>query len=138
MKYLILLLCIFTSMSSIASTCSVESFVKSTDGQEKLASLVERSKGLILSKLEELGIEEQQVQVKAIYPKSAQDLRSSLSVKIKAKNLSAEGSTFTMTKVLKDDDCGIEISILNGKILNQESGKNFGSLGRVKEFVRLN
>ena len=43
-----------------------------------------------------------------------------------------------MSKVIRDEDCGIEISILGGHILNRESGKDFGTLGRVKEFVRIN
>jgi len=139
MKNILLLTTFFLSLGVNAATnCSLEAFVKSPEGQEKLSSLVDRSKGLIISKLEELGIEEQQIEVKAVYPKTAEDLRSSLSVLIKAKNLNAEGSSFTMTKVMRDEDCGVEISILNGQILNKESGKNFGSLGRIKEFVRLN
>jgi len=139
MKKALLLTTLLLSLGSNAATnCSLESFVKSPEGQEKLSSLADRSKGLIISKLEELGIEEQQIEVKAVYPKTAEDLRSSLSVLIKAKNLNAEGSSFTLTKVTRDEDCGVEISILNGQILNKESGKNFGSLGRIKEFVRMN
>lgn len=121
-----------------SDACSVDAFVKSPEGQEKLSSLVDRSKGLILSKLEELGIEENQVQIKAVYPKTAEDLSSSLSVLVKAKNLNAEGSVFSISKVTKEDDCGIEINIKAGRIVNREDGKDFGSLGRVKEFVRLN
>jgi hypothetical protein len=116
----------------------VNSYLKSAEGKEKLSGLVERSKGLILSKLEELAIEENQVEIKAIYPKSAKDLLSTLVIKIKAKNLEAEGSSFTLTKVIREEDCGLEISLSGGNLLNKESGKNFGSLGRVKEFVRLN
>ena len=139
MKYMLMLLVFLaTSTSFAATTCSVDAFVKSAEGQEKLSGLVDLSKSLILSKLEELGIEENQVQISAVYPKTAEDLKTSLSVLIKAKNLNAEGSTFTMSKVTREEDCGVEISILNGHILNRESGKNFGSLGRVKEFVRLN
>ena len=139
MKLLFLILASLLSLNTFASdACSLDAFVKSPEGQEKLTSLVDRSKGLILSKLEELGIEENQVQIKAVYPKTADDLRSSLSVLIKAKNLNAEGSAFTMSKVIRDEDCGIEISILGGHILNRESGKDFGTLGRVKEFVRIN
>lgn len=139
MKSLLIVLASLLSLNALAiDACSLDAFVKSPEGQEKLVSLVDRSKGLILSKLEELGIEESQVQIKAVYPKNADDLRTSLSVLIKAKNLNAEGSAFTMSKVLRDEDCGIEISILGGHILNRESGKDFGTLGRVKEFVRLN
>jgi hypothetical protein len=124
--------------SQAAPKCHVHSYLKSAEGKEKLSSLVERSKGLILSKLEELAIEENQVEIKAIYPKSAKDLLSTLVIKIKAKNLEAEGSSFTLSKVIREEDCGIEISLSGGNLLNKESGKNFGSLGRVKEFVRLN
>lgn len=139
MKCLMLIMASLLSLNTLASdACSLDAFVKSPEGQEKLISLVDRSKGLILSKLEELGIEENQVNIKAVYPKNADDLRTSLSISIKAKNLNAEGSAFTMSKVMRDEDCGIEISILGGHILNRESGKDFGTLGRVKEFVRLN
>jgi hypothetical protein len=124
--------------SQAAPKCHVNSYLKSAEGKEKLSGLVERSKGLILSKLEELAIEENQVEIKAIYPKSAKDLLSTLVIKIKAKNLEAEGSSFTLTKVIREEDCGVEISLSGGNLLNKESGKNFGSLGRVKEFVRLN
>ena len=124
--------------SQAAPKCHVNSYLKSAEGKEKLSGLVERSKGLILSKLEELAIEENQVEIKAIYPKSAKDLLSTLVIKIKAKNLEADGSSFTLTKVIREEDCGVEISLSGGNLLNKESGKNFGSLGRVKEFVRLN
>jgi hypothetical protein len=40
--------------------------------------------------------------------------------------------------VIRDEDCGIEITLSGGRLLNKEIGKDFGSLGRVKEFVRLN
>ena len=139
MKFVMLAALTLMSLNALASeACSVDSFVKSPEGQEKLSSLVDRSKGLILSKLEELGIEESQVQIKAVYPKTAEDLRTSLSVLVKAKNLTAEGSAFTVSKVIKEEDCGIEISIQGGHVMNREDGKDFGSLGRVKEFVRLN
>ena len=139
MKRIIFVLTLLMSMSSQAAPkCHVNSYLKSAEGKEKLSSLVDRSKGLILSKLEELAIEENQVEIKAIYPKSAKDLLSTLVIKIKAKNLQADGSSFTLTKVIREEDCGIEISLSGGNLLNKESGKNFGSLGRVKEFVRLN
>lgn len=139
MKVALVILASLMSINVMASeACSLDAFVKSPEGQEKLSSLVDRSKGLILSKLEELGIEENQVQIKAVYPKTAEDLTTSLSVLVKAKNLNAEGSAFTISKVSKDDDCGIEINLKGGHVLNREDGKDFGSLGRVKEFVRLN
>jgi hypothetical protein len=139
MKRIIFVLTLLVSLSSQAAPkCHVSSYLKSAEGKEKLSSLVERSKGLILSKLEELAIEENQVEIKAIYPKSAKDLLSTLVIKIKAKNLEAEGSSFTLTKVIREEDCGVEISLSGGNLLNKESGKNFGSLGKVKEFVRLN
>ncbi len=85
-----------------------------------------------------MSIDEKQVSVKAIYPKSAKEIKSSLIVTIKSKNLQAEGASFTLLKVIRDEDCGLEISLTGGRLINKESGKDFGSLGRVKEFVRLN
>jgi hypothetical protein len=125
-------------VAQAAPGCKINDYLKSAEGQEKISNLVERSKGLILSKLEELSIEEKQVQIQAVYPKSAENFKSSISIKINSKNMQAEGASFTLSKVTRDDDCGLEISISGGQLLNTESGKKFGSLGRVKEFVRLN
>jgi hypothetical protein len=125
-------------VAQAAPGCKINDYLKSTEGQEKISNLVERSKGLILSKLEELSIEEKQVQIQAVYPKSAENFKSSISIKINSKNMHAEGASFTLSKVTRDDDCGLEISISGGQLLDTESGKKFGSLGRVKEFVRLN
>lgn len=144
MKTMLMLMTLFisltslTSLTSYASNCSVEDFVKSTEGQDKLNLLVDQSKNLIISKFEDLGIDEQLIEVKTVYPKTAEDLRTSLKVLVKSKNLNVEGTSFTIRKSIHEEDCGIEISINNGEILNKESGKNFGSLGRIKEFVRLN
>jgi len=139
MKMILLALGVFLGVNSYAATsCQVEDYLLSADGKEKLSGLVERSKSLILSKLEELAIEEDQVQIKAIYPKNRKDLSSSLLVKISSKNLQVEGSSLIYSKVIRDEDCGVEIIISGGKLINRESGKNFGSLGRVKEFIRLN
>ena len=139
MRFVFVLLTLFTSLvAQAAPGCQINDYLKSAEGQEKLSNLVERSKGLILSKLEELSIEEKQVQIQAVYPKSAQSFKSSISIKINSKNMQAEGASFTLSKVIRDEDCGLEISISGGQLLNTESGKKFGSLGRVKEFVRLN
>ena len=78
------------------------------------------------------------MQIKAIYPKNRKDLSSSLLVTINSKNLQVEGSSLIYSKVIRDEDCGVEIIISGGKLINRVSGKNFGSLGRVKEFIRLN
>jgi len=138
MRLTLFILSSFICLSAqAAGVCQINDFLKSTDGQEKLADLVERSKSLILSKLEELAIEEKQVQIKAIYPKSAENFKSSLSISINSKNIKAEGSTFKLLKVIRDEDCGLEITISGGHVFNKESGKDFGSLGRVKEFVRI-
>jgi hypothetical protein len=139
MRFVFVLLTLFMSLvAQAAPGCKINDYLKSTEGQEKISNLVERSKGLILSKLEELSIEEKQVQIQAVYPKSAENFKSSISIKINAKNMHAEGASFTLSKVTRDDDCGLEISISGGQLLDTESGKKFGSLGRVKEFVRLN
>lgn len=127
------------SLGAMASTgCQVNDYLKSVDGKEKLTSLVERSKGLIISKLEDIGIEENQIQIKAVFPKSIEDASSSLNVQIQSKNLQAKNSRIVLSQVTRDEDCGLEISIFGGQLHNIESGKNFGSLGKVKEFIRLN
>lgn len=138
MRRLLILLSLCSCLGAQASaSCRINTYLKSAEGQEKLASLVERSKGLILSKLEELSIEENKVVIKAIYPKNIKEVPS-LSITIKSKNLQAEGAIFTLTKMIRDEDCGLEINLSGGRLLNKESGKDFGSLGKVKEFVRLN
>ena len=139
MKIVLAGLFLFLGLSAYAApSCKVDTYLQTTEGKDKLENLIERSKGLILSKLEDLSIEEDQVQIKAIYPKNSKDLSSGLIVKINSKNLQVEGSSLTYSKVIRDEDCGIEIIISGGKLINKESGKNFGSLGRVKEFIRLN
>lgn len=139
MRRSLVLFSLFICLNAQASTdCKINNFVKSTEGQEKFANLVERSRSLLFSKLEEFSIEENNVQIKATYPKSFKDLRTSLIITLKAKNLQVEGTSFLISKVIRDEDCGLEITISNGKLLNSDSGKDFGSLGRVKEFVRLN
>ena len=139
MRLALILVTLFMCLSTQASTsCRINRYLKSVEGQEKLSSLVERTKGLIISKLEELSIEEKQVKITAVYPKNTNDFKSSLLVVIKSKNLQAEGASFIFSKVFRDEDCGIEITISGGRLLNKENGKDFGSLGRVKEFVRLN
>lgn len=127
------------SFSALAgSPCTLKAFIESPEGQEKLAGLVERSKSLILSKTEELGLDENKIQIKADYPKKAEDPLPSLKIIISSPNLEVSNSKFNVTKVTKEDECGIEISLLGGHVINRESQKDFGSLGRVKEFIRLN
>jgi hypothetical protein len=139
MRFAVMLLTLLMCpITQAFASCKVNTYLKSSEGREKLSSLVERSKGLIFSKLEELSIEEGQVQVKAIYPKTAKDFQASLSVVIKSKSLHVEGTSFIFSKVIRDENCGVEITISGGRLHNKESGKDFGSLGRVKEFVRLN
>lgn len=138
MKSFLFLFILALNCEAYASvSCDVNEFLKSVDGKEKLNSLVERSKSLIISKLEDLGIEEDKVEVKATLPKNLSDSDSKLDIKIKAKSLEAQGSKVTLSKTTQDEDCGIEVKIYSGHLVNKESGKDFGSLGRVKEFIRL-
>ncbi len=136
-SFLFLFISIISFGATASVSCDVNDFLKSADGKEKLNSLVERSRSLIISKLEDLGIEEDKVEVKALLPKNLSDTDSKLEIKIKAKSIVAEGSKMTLAKAIQDDDCGIEVKIYSGHLLNKESGKDFGSLGRVKEFIRL-
>ena len=136
-SFLLFFLLILTTGAHASVSCDVGDFLKSADGKEKLNSLVERSKSLIISKLEDLGIEEDKVEVRAVLPKDLKDTESKLDIKIKAKSLFAEGSKVTLSKTTQDDDCGVEVKIYSGHLVNKESGKDFGSLGRVKEFIRL-
>lgn len=139
MKMLAMLCFLALSSGTMASTtCKIGPYLKSHDGLERLNSLIDRSKSLIISKLEDLGIEEDQVQIKTILPKTVNDSSTKMDIQIKSKSLTAEGAKMSFAKVVRDDDCGLEISIDGGHLLNKESGKNFGSLGRVKEFVRVN
>ncbi len=135
-KRLLLLIATIFHLNSFAD-CNIDTFVKSAEGQEKLSSLVDRSKGVSLSKLEELGIAENKVEFETKYPKSTEDLKSSMLVKLKSADLAVEGSSFTISKVIREEDCGIEISITGGRVLNKESRKDLGGLGLVKEFIRL-
>ncbi len=139
MKWFLILLLNLLSVGAMAGTsCEINTYLKSYDGKERITSLLERSKSLIISKLEDLGIEEDQVTIKTMIPKSVDELTSGLDIQIKSKTLKAEGSKMTLSKAFREEDCGLEISIEGGQLLNKESGKNFGSLGKVKEFVRLN
>jgi hypothetical protein len=139
MKKIALFLLIFTTLSAqAAQSCKPKNFLNSPEGKEKLSALFERSKSLILSKLEALGIEEDQVKIKSTYPKSLNDKIAGLEIEIQSKTLKAEGIKLSLSKLIKEEDCGIEIAIDAGHLLNKESGKDFGSLGRVKEFIRLN
>lgn len=139
MRLIFFVMAMFMSFGAMASAgCQANDYLKSLDGKEKLSTMIERSKGLIISKLEEIGIEENQIQIKAVFPKTLEDQSSSLSIQIKSKNLEAKNSRIVLSRVIRDEDCGLEISIFGGQLHNTESGKNFGSLGKVKEFIRLN
>lgn len=138
MRSIVFLFIFMSSLGAQASTrCDINEYLKSVEGKDHLQALVERSKSLIISKLEDLGIEEEQIEIKAILPKSFDDKSSNLDIQIKSKTIKAEGAKITLAKVTKEEGCGLEVSIYSGHLLNQESGKNFGSLGRVKEFFRL-
>jgi hypothetical protein len=138
MRFIVFLLIILSTVGAQASVnCDINDYLKSADGKERLQALVERSKSLIISKLEDLGIEEEQIEIKTILPKSFEDKGSKLDIQIKSKTIKAEGAKISLSKVTKEEGCGMEVSIYSGHLLNQESGKNFGSLGRVKEFFRL-
>lgn len=139
MNFIFFFLIMLISWGAFAGPeCQVNDYLKSSEGKEKLESLVERSKGLIISKLEEIGIDENQIEIKAVFPKTIEESTSSMNVIIRSKNLEAKNSRISLSKVVRDEDCGLEISIFGGQLHNVESGKNFGSLGKVKEFVRLN
>ncbi len=138
MRLMLLALTFLMSFGAMASSgCEINDFLKSAEGKDKFMSLLERSKGLIISKLEEIGVEENQIHIKAVFPGSEKDLRATLEVNIKAKNLKAENPRIILSKVIRDEDCGLEVSVFGGELHNIESNKNFGSLGKVKEFIRL-
>jgi hypothetical protein len=126
------------SLSGYAASCDADEFVKSMEGKEKIAGLVERSKTLAISKLEDLGFEERQIQLKVDLPKAFPDTGSSLKIEVIKKDLEVKGSRFELTKTSQDGDCGLEVTIFGGRLINQQGGKDFGSLGSVKEFIRLN
>jgi hypothetical protein len=138
MKFMLTFLLAVLSLSGFTATCDPDEYLKSTDGQEKINSLLERSKSLMLSKLEDLGYEERQVVIKSRQPKSFTDPEASLSIQILTKGMEVDGSRFMLSKAIEDEHCGLEIKILGGRLINKESGKDFGSLGLVKEFIRLN
>lgn len=127
----------FTQQSSAGSTCSLNKYLNSADGKEKLEYLVERSRGLIISKLEALGIDENQLDFKVHLPRKYKDPESKLEIKIKSKSLTTVGAGILIKKELKEGECGIEVILQGGHLLNHESGKDFGSLGTVKEWVRI-
>lgn len=118
------------------TSCSINQYLNSVEGKEKLEYLAERSRGLIISKLEALGIDEKQLDFKVHLPKKYKDQASKLEVKLKSKNLMAVGVGISLKKEMKEEECGIEVIFQGGHLLNQESGKDFGSLGIVKEWIR--
>lgn len=138
MKIVLVFLMLAATSLAQADACSGEDFLKSSDGKEKVESLLERSKTLILSKLEELGFDERKITLKTNPSKISKDPQSILAIQIQSPGMVVESSKAIIKKETRDGVCGIEITILGGRLLNKVSGKDFGSLGRVKEFVRLN
>lgn len=138
MKTVIIFLCLVFSLSAMAGNCNVDEYLKSADGKEKLTSLFDRSRTLALSKLEDLGYEESQLQFKAHSPKTFDDSKTNLQILIHSKGMVVEGSRIQLTKGFREEDCGFEVKIIGGRLINKDSGKDFGSLGLVKEFIRLN
>ena len=132
------LMLIFSFLGHAASSCDVDEYLKTTDGKEKISGLIERSKTLALSKLEELGFDEGQIQFKVLTPKSVTDQQSALKITIQKKAMDVEGSKIELRQSVQDEDCGLEVKILGGRLIDKESGKDFGSLGLLKEFIRLN
>jgi hypothetical protein len=151
LKLTVLLLLLATTQAFASDKCDLDAYVKSPEGQEKLVQMLERSKSLILSKLEEIGVEEKDVTIRALLPKSIdQKGQKNLFVELNHKQTRFRvwGEGIVLTKIsLKqkesaetpaDDVCGLEIKFLGGKLMNKENGRELGSLGRVKEFIRLN
>lgn len=136
MMRFLMFLCLFSSQVYAGTICTAKEFFKSTEGKERLESLVERSKNLALSKLEDLGIEEGQVNVKVHIPEDLNDKNSQLEIKIKSNNLVVEGTKISFKNSRRDEGCGMEVIVFGGHLLNKESSKDFGSLGKLKEFIR--
>ena len=127
---------LLTLQAQAARPCDPKAFFNSSEGKEQLETLVERSKNLALSKLEDLGIEENQVEVKVHIPSDLNDKNSQLDFKIKSKNLVVEGTKMTIKNTHRDEGCGLEVVVFGGHLLNKESSKDFGNLGKLKEFIR--
>jgi hypothetical protein len=134
-RYLILTI-LFTFKASAGTPCNPKDFFKSTEAKERLESLIERSKNLALSKLEDLGIEENQVDVKVHIPADLNDKNSQLDFKLKSTNLVVEGAKISFNNSQREEGCGMEVIVFGGHLLNKSSSKDFGNLGKLKEFIR--
>lgn len=138
MKILLAFLFLTVSAWAHADACNSNEYLKSSEGKEKVESLLERSKTLILSKLEDLGFDERKISLKINPTQIVSAPQSVLSIKIQSPGMVVDDSGAILKKETRDGECGVEITILGGRLLNKQNGKDFGSLGRVKEFVRLN
>ena len=150
LKFLVLVVLSIPLSSFAGSKCNISQFLKSEEGQQKLNQISERSKSLIISKLEEIGLEEKQIKINTIIPKKYQEkIEKGLTIEIlngpKKFQISGEGLSLTKMEYKSkeegekdaDEVCGLEIKFLGGKLLDKETGREL-SLGRVKEFIRLN
>jgi hypothetical protein len=138
-------------ISTFASIkCNISEFLKSEEGQQKLSQISERSKSLIISKLEEIGLEEKHIKINTLIPKRYQEkIDKGLTIEILngPKKFRISGESLTLTKMeyktkeegekFTDEVCGLEVKFFGGKLLDKETGREI-SLGRVKEFIRLN
>ncbi len=150
LKMLILVFIILPFSTFAGSKCDISKFLKSEDGQQKLIQISDRSKSLIISKLEEIGLEEKQIKIRTVIPKFFKEkIEKGLIIEIAngPQNFQISGEGLSLAKLeykAKEDGekeideiCGLEIKFNGGKLLDKETGREL-SLGRVKEFIRLN
>ena len=149
MKVLVLIAILF-SFSAIAAkdSCGVSAFIKSAEGQEKMVHMLERTKSLIYSKLHDFDLKEKDVEIEAKLPKTISEAKGKLlTVKISSvSQLNIWGESLSLEKISKkvqlddsiDDVCGLEITFFGGKLQNKNTGQDYGTLGKVTEFIRLN
>jgi hypothetical protein len=138
MKMTLIFLLTLLNLNAYSASCDVNEFIKSTDGKDKLTSLFERVKTLAISKLEELGHEESTVKFTVKEAVSISALESVFKIDVLKKGMVVESTKAQVTRLLQEEGCGVEIKINAGRLIDKESGKDFGSLGHIKEFVRLN
>lgn len=149
-KYMLLALLMVSTTAFAKDACGINTYIKSPEGQEKLIQMLDRTKSLIVSKLMDLDIKESDIEIKAALPKDLKDKATRvLKVSLKANDLLAIwGEDISLVEVEKkvkvdnekstDDVCGLEITFNGGNLQNRKTGQDFGSLGKVKEFIRLN
>jgi len=150
LKTIFAIILIFPISSFASSKCNISQFLKSEEGQQKLSQISERSKSLIISKLEEIGLEEKHIKINTIIPKKYQEtIDKGLTIEILngPKKFQISGERLTLSKMeykikeegesVADEVCGLEVKFFGGKLFDKESGREI-SLGRVKEFIRLN